>query len=119
MAAPEQYENDHEEILKRVRRIETRQMKMAEHLGLDPTKGRDRITQVANAPIVLDVSGLDVSIGDLVDFCRKSGITRTVLLECRGRLLGEFIVGADNGMQKRVAGSESGAVVSGRAGTGD
>jgi hypothetical protein len=76
------------EILDRVRRIETRQMVIGRALGLDP-KERRRII-MSNGQ--LDITGFDVSLGDIVDFCRKNGITgQRELLLCNA-LIGKIYV---------------------------
>lgn len=64
------------EIADRVRRIETRQIKIAEAQGLDPT-GKDRVRQKGK---VLIISGLDVSVGNLLDFLKKSGNSGSVVV---------------------------------------
>ena len=73
-----------QEVLQRVRRIETRQMVMARALGLDP-KTRRRVTLRDDC---LDVTGFDISMGDIVDFCRKSGITGERALLLHGQHIG-------------------------------
>jgi hypothetical protein len=77
-------ESETHEILQRVRRIETRQMVIGRALGLDP-KERRRIV-VKNDD--LDMTGFDISLGDIIDFCRKSGITGERALLLHGQHIG-------------------------------
>ncbi len=78
------------ETLQRVRRIETRLMRLCSSLGVDPTSDKVRVTFVGNQPsTTVEVSGLDVSYGDLLAFCRRSGISgQAVVVMFRGRLIG-------------------------------
>jgi hypothetical protein len=76
------------EILERVRRIETRQMVIGRALGLDP-KERRRITMLHGQ---LDMTGFDVSLGDIIDFCRKNGITGPRVLLLHGKNVGNINV---------------------------
>jgi hypothetical protein len=79
-----QYKDPLDEILRRVRRIETRQMKLAEAQGVNPNDVRDKV-MLGGTPGTLDITGLDVSLGDMLDFCRKSGITERVWVYHQGR----------------------------------
>jgi hypothetical protein len=83
------YEDVQTEILQRVRRIETRQMVIAKGMGLDP-KGTVRVTLSSTG---LNVTGLDVSLGDLLDFCRKSGIKEPIRLWYRKMHIGDLAPG--------------------------
>jgi hypothetical protein len=88
-----EYSDDKHEMLQRTRRIETRLMKLCNFLGLDPSRDRDRVIVKRLTPLTLDIAGLDVSLGDLLDACRKAGITHTAAVECRGVLLATIILG--------------------------
>src|SRR5574337_292792 len=91
MSEPSQeYRDPLDEIVKRARRMETRLMRIATGLGLDPARDKDRVAITSVAPFVLELTGMDVSIGDLVDRCRKSGISQPALIRYKGRVLGTF-----------------------------
>ena len=86
--AEQEYRNSADEVTKRVRRIETRLTKLCGALGIDSGRDRERVVVVSKAPLVLEVAGFDVSVGDLLDACRKSGISGVATLRCKGRTLG-------------------------------
>ena len=88
-----EYDSEEHEVLQRTRRIETRLMKLCVHMGFDPTRDRDRVVVKRLHPLTLDLAGMDVSLGDLLDACRKSGITQAVLVEHRGVLLATITLG--------------------------
>jgi len=88
-----EYKDDDHEVVQRMRRIETRLMKLCVFMGLDPTRERDRVIVKRVSPLTLDLSGLDVSMGDLLDACRKTGITHQVLIEHKGVLLATITLG--------------------------
>jgi len=92
MSMAEYVSEDHE-VVQRARRIETRLMKLCVFLGVDPTRERDRVIVKKVDPLTLDLSGLDVSMGDLLDDCRKYDITHSVLIECKGVLLASILLG--------------------------
>lgn len=83
-----------EEIASRVRRIETRQMKVALAQGFDPTLDKARAVMVPSKngggfPTV-EITGLDVSLGDLADACKTSGISGSVRIVHNGVYVGSF-----------------------------
>jgi len=85
-------EVDARETLQRVRRIETRLMRLCGALSVDPTNDKVRVTIVSPAPnSVLEVAGYDVSYGDLLAFCRKSGINGLSTVCCRGKVIGTVL----------------------------
>ena len=106
-------EDDIGEVLQRVRRIETRQMKLAQAQGIDPSNRRDKLTIVSYArfPVVAELSGMDVSIGDVLDTCRKSGITTVLSLKYQGRYVGQIDVRGVN--EVGIVEGDGSAVVSG------
>ena len=82
------------EILDRARRIETRLVRLCTALNVDPTKDKVRVAAVqCETGKGISISGLDVSYGDLLDFCRKSGIKGAVEVWHKGTLLGTMQVG--------------------------
>lgn len=97
-----QYENTDDEVLQRTRRIETRLMKLCAFLGFDPGRDRDRVIVESESPVVLDISGLDVSLGDLFDACRKSGISGPVTVKHKGVLVAAITVKEDNATHRPV-----------------
>jgi len=88
-----EYNNEQHELLQRTRRIETRLMKLCAHMGFDPSRDRDRVIIKRLTPLTLDVAGLDVSLGDLLDACKKGGITHNILVEHKGVLLAGITLG--------------------------
>jgi len=81
------------ELLDRARRIETRLMRLCTAMGVDATQGKVRVVVVQMLPsVVLDVTGLDVSYGDLLAFCRRSGIKGLCAVHFQGRSLGTVLV---------------------------
>jgi hypothetical protein len=82
-----------QEILDRARRIETRLMRLCAAMGVDPTRDKARVTTLRLTPDqVLDVTGLDVSFGDILAFCRKSGIRGLCAVQCRGEIIGTVLI---------------------------
>ena len=80
-------------IMQRVTRVETRLMKLAEHFGVDLSDGKVRNRVVATEPMnVVEVAGLDVSYGDTLAFCRRSGISGVVTIVCGPVMLGSLKV---------------------------
>lgn len=79
------------ETVQRLRRIETRLTKLAKALGVDVTQEKSSIMTTTN-PSILEVGGLDVSFGDLLAFCRRSGINGIVTVMFQGRQLGSAVV---------------------------
>jgi hypothetical protein len=93
-----EYQNEQHEVLQRMRRIETRLTRLCVHVGLDPTRDRDRVAVKQTDPLTLDLTGMDVSIGDLLDACRKHAITHT-LIEYRGVLIATLSLGEPNAVE--------------------
>jgi hypothetical protein len=81
-------EGVHGEVLQRVRRIETRLMRLCIYLGLDPTD-RERCKIVEGNTI--EVEGYDVSIGDCLRYASKSGLRGTFIVKCRDVHLGTLV----------------------------
>jgi hypothetical protein len=83
-------DNKLDELVERTRRIETRLMRVALHLGCDPTE-KKRIMQVEDGTrTAIEIAGLDVSIGDILAYCKKTDIRSTVELRQRGKVLALF-----------------------------
>jgi hypothetical protein len=106
-----EYSSEAHEVLQRARRIETRLMKLCNFLGLDPARDRDRVIVKKLTPLTLDLSGLDVSIGDLLDTCRRESITHTVMVEHKGVLLATIILGERDGNTAGVVAADGTQVV--------
>jgi len=81
MAKSQEYRDAQDEVLQGVRRIEARLMKLAEAIGIDPTGRRDRMIQVTLDPRTFQITGLGLSVSDLVDFFQSVGVIDTVLLQ--------------------------------------
>ena len=80
-----------EELLQRVKRIETRLMRMAEMMGLDPS---NKVRAVYNrATNTIEIGGMDVSIANLLDIARKEGISGAVNLAVGGKVVATLNVG--------------------------
>lgn len=79
-----------DEISARVRRIETRQMRIAIAQGVDPTGGKQRLVLLDKLPPTFETSGLDISLADLLTACDANGITGSVLLMHNGAVVGSF-----------------------------
>jgi hypothetical protein len=79
------------EILARVRRTETRLTKLGIQLGVDLTDQKVRIALTNESPPFVEVSGLDVSLQDILAFCGKRGIMGVVTVTYRNRLLGNVL----------------------------
>lgn len=79
-----QDDNRLDEVVERTRRIETRLMRVALHLGCDPTD-KKRVSHAEGTPPAVEVAGLDVSIGDILAYCNKVDIRSTVELRMRGK----------------------------------
>ena len=84
----EQYRSPIDEILIRTRRMETRLTGLAIALNVDVTAGKQRVQPLCTSPGMVDVSGLDVSFGDVLAFCRRSGINGLVTVMCGDQLIG-------------------------------
>jgi hypothetical protein len=81
------------DMLARVKRIETRMMRLCTHLGVDPTENRERMRYDAAATAIL-MDGYGTTVGDIVDFCRKSGIINTAVgLRVRDTYIGVISIG--------------------------
>ena len=78
-----------QEILQRVSRIETRLTRLCLRMGLDPTS-KVRVAVLSTRPAQLAVSGLDVSLGNLLDGYRRSGITVDVDIVLNGTVIATF-----------------------------
>ena len=77
-----------EELLNRVRRIETRLMRLAEMMGLDPSnKVRATYRKEDNT---IEIGGLDVSVANLLDMLRREGISHPVRLAVGGKWVAMF-----------------------------
>ena len=76
-------------VAQRVKRLETRFMRLCDALHVDPTEGKVRVVELA--PNMVEVSALDVSMGDVLAFCRKSGINRIATIMYRGKVLGSVM----------------------------
>jgi predicted metalloprotease len=74
----EVYDPKIEEVLDRTRRIETRLMRLAELLGLDPSK-RVRIQYDKDAKALI-LGGSDASIGNILDKLENEGVKGDVML---------------------------------------
>lgn len=85
------YDDSTQEVLQRVRRIETRLTRLARALGVSVMDDDSRIIVIKEHPPLLEVNGLDVSFGDVLAFCKKSGINGIVTLNYKGQLLGSTI----------------------------
>jgi hypothetical protein len=84
------YSNDAlQEISQRVNRIETRLTSLCLHMGLDPTK-KTRVEVLSLDPPRLAVSGLDISLANLLDGYRRSGITVAVEVVLNGAVIMKF-----------------------------
>lgn len=79
-----------DEISARVRRIETRQMRIAIAQGVDPTGGKQRLVLLDKLPLTFETSGLDISLADILTACEGNGITGSVLLMFNGAVVGSF-----------------------------
>ena len=89
------------DYLNRLKRIETRVMRLCVHLGLDPTENKERL-RYDDSLKTLMLDGFGTTIGDIVDFCRKEGIMRnTVTLSVRGAQIGVIDVYPPNSTEKR------------------
>jgi hypothetical protein len=69
----------------RLRRVETRLTKLAIAQDIDVTDGKERVVMALSGEVA--VTGLDVSLGDLVDFLKKSGIRSSVVVVHNGESL--------------------------------
>jgi hypothetical protein len=73
--------NDHaimevlQEVQARSRRTETRLMRLCGHFGVDPAN-KDRCRTVASDTI--EVSAMDVSLGDCLTYCQQKGLIGTI-----------------------------------------
>jgi hypothetical protein len=76
------------EILKRVRRIETRLTKFGIQQGYDLTDGKERCTLTHVDPPVVDIANGDVSFQDVLAFVGKRGIVGIVIVTFQGHLIG-------------------------------
>jgi len=84
------------ETSQRTIRIETRLMRLCSALNVDPTDGKVRIIVLSPMPRpMVEVAGYDVSYGDLLAFCRKSGINGIVTVMCRSKVLGSVMAPAE------------------------
>jgi hypothetical protein len=84
------YSNDAlQEISQRVNRIETRLTSLCLHMGLDPTK-KTRVEVLSLDPPRLAVSGLDISLANLLDGYRRSGITVAADVVLNGTVIASF-----------------------------
>jgi hypothetical protein len=90
------------ELLQRSARIETRLTRLCLHMGLDPTD-KDRVLVLSTDPPTVSVSGFDISLGNLLDGCRKSGINTGVVVMCNGVTLGMFYPHGDHNVRVRSA----------------
>ena len=97
-----EYIDEQHELLQRTRRIETRLMKLCGHLGFDPSRDKERVVVKRVDPLVLDLTGLDVSLGDLLDACRKCAITSTMTVECKGVLLATITLGPNETRHREI-----------------
>jgi len=80
--------NHENELLNRVRRIETRLMRLAEMMGLDPSnKVRATYRKEDNT---IEIGGLDVSVANLLDMLRREGISHPVRLAVGGKWVAMF-----------------------------
>jgi hypothetical protein len=77
------------EVHQRVRRIETRLMRLCAHVGVDATGGTQRGNVVYKGPDpYLELQGFDVSIADCLRICQGAGIVGGITLSVRGDNIG-------------------------------
>lgn len=85
-------DKDAKELIQRTTRIETRVTRGFKALGIDVMDDSKKVALVASDPPILEMSGLDVSFGDVLAFCRKSGISGIVTVVFKGHLYGSVSV---------------------------
>ena len=80
------------ECVQRCRRMETRLTLLCMHQGLDPTN-KSRIQVVSTEPPFVELSGYDVSIGDILTGVKAAGIVKGIVtILHKGALVGNIDV---------------------------
>lgn len=85
--------NDHEtlqRVLQIAARTETRMVRLSKGLGVDVMlDDRPRMVLLSLNPPLIELTGLDTTISDVLAFCRKEGIVaRIVTLMHNGQVVG-------------------------------
>lgn len=78
------------ETLQRVRRVETRLTKLGKLLGHDLTKDKERMARHGDDWASIEIGGLDVSISDILTFCRNTGMLHVVTITHKGQTVGHI-----------------------------
>ena len=88
--------NDQEvnEVLDRVRRIETKITKGFAKLGVTTVEEGDRMGVISIDPPVIELRGLDVPLIDVLTFCRRFRITSITTLMYNRVVVGSVVPGS-------------------------
>jgi hypothetical protein len=89
------YDHEDDEVLQRLRRLETRFMRLCAHFAVDVTDNKVRVVKLSLTPPAIAILGYDVSFGDALAYCRRSGINGAVTVFTPDKkLVGSLVVDA-------------------------